>query len=317
MRRREFITLLGATALAWPLAACARAPARIGFLGLERRLEKFREGLGDLGYVEGRDVVIEYRPSDPAGRLHGFAAELVALDADVIVAAGSLAVRAAQQATRTIPIVMTGSSDPVGTGFAASLARPGGNITGLSLQSPELSGKRLEFLGEIVKDLSRLAILLNPDDPPVVFSLRETEKAARASGMEISLVEARRGEDLDGAFALIAKIRPEALVILPASLMTRYAARIAELALNCRTPTISYFRDFPEVGGLMSYGPSLDYSSRRAAVYVDQILKGAKPSDLPIQQPTKFELVVNQKTASALGLEIPRILLVRADEVIE
>ena len=320
MRRREFITLLGATALAWPLAALARAPngmARIGFLGLERRLEKFRQGLGDLGYVEGRDVVIEYRPSDPAGRLHGFAAELVALNADVIVAAGSLAVRAAQQATRTIPIVMTGSSDPVGTGFAASLARPGGNITGLSLQSPELSGKRLEFLGEIVKDLSRLAILLNPDDPPVVFSLRETEKAARASGMEISLVEARRGEDLDGAFALIAKIRPEALVILPASLMTRYAARIAELALNCRTPTISYFRDFPEVGGLMSYGPSLDYSSRRAAVYVDQILKGAKPSDLPIQQPTKFELVVNQKTASALGLEIPRILLFRADEVIE
>jgi putative ABC transport system substrate-binding protein len=283
--RREFITLLGATALAGLLAARACAPngmARIGFLGLERRLEKFRQGMRDLGYVEGRDFVIEYRPSDPADRLPGFAAELVALNADVIVAGGSLAVRAAQQVTRTIPIVMTGTSDPVGTGFVASLARPGGNITGLSLLSPELSGKRLEFLREIIKDLSRLAILFNPDDPAVVFSLRETEKAARASGMEISLVEARSGKDLEGAFALIAKIRPEALVILPASLMTRYASRIAELALNCRMPTISYFREFPEVGGLMCYGPSLDYSAWRAAVYVDRILKGAKPSDLPV-----------------------------------
>jgi len=234
----------------------------------------------------------------------------------VIVAGGSLAVRAAQQATRTIPIVMTGTSDPVGTGFVASLARPGGNITGLSLLSSELSGKRLELLREIIKDFSRLAILLNPDDPAVVFSLRETEKAARVLGMEISLVEARRGEDLDGAFALIAKMRPEALVILPASLMTKYAARIAELALNCRTPTTSYFREFPEVGGLMSYGPSLDYSARRAAVYVDRILKGAKPSDLSVEQPNKFELVMNLKTARALGLSIPPILLVRT-EVIE
>jgi ABC-type uncharacterized transport system substrate-binding protein len=316
--RREFITLLGTTALAWPLAACApKGMARIGFLGLERRLEKFRQGLGDLGYVEGRDIVIEYRPSDPADRLPGFAAELVALNADVIVAGGSLAVRAAQQATRTIPIVMTGTSDPVGTGFVASLARPGGNITGLSLLSPELSGKRLALLREIIENLSRLAILLNPDGPAVVSSLRETEKAARASGVEITLVEARRGEDLDGAFALIAKIRPEALVILPASLMTRYASRIAELALNCRTPTISYFREFPEVGGLMSYGPSLDYSARRAAVYVDRILKGAKPSDLPVQQPANLELVINLKTAKTLSLTVPKRLSAIADELIE
>src|SRR4029453_605893 len=231
--RREFITVLSATALAWPLAACApKGMARIGFLGLERRLEKFRQGLGILGYVEGRDIVIEYRSSDPAYRLPAFAAELVALKADVIVAGGSLAVRAAQQATRTIPIVMTGTSDPVGTGFVASLARPGGNITGLSLLSPELSGKRLALLREIINGLSRLVLLLNPDDPAVVFSLRETEKAARALGMEISLAEARSAKDLDGAFALIAKIRPEALVILPASLMTRYASRIAELALK-------------------------------------------------------------------------------------
>jgi putative tryptophan/tyrosine transport system substrate-binding protein len=320
MRRREFITVLGATALAWPLATRARAAngkALIGFLGLERRLEKFRQGLRDLGYVGGRNIVIEYRPSDPADRLPGFAAELVALKADVIVAGGSLAVRAAQQATRTIPIVMTGTSDPVDTGFVASLARPGGNITGLSLLSPELSGKRLALLREIIKDLSRLAILLNPDDPAVVFSLRETEKAARAWGMEISLIEARSGKDLDGAFALIAKIRPEALVILPSSLMTRYASRIAELALNSRMPTISYFREFPGVGGLMSYGPSLDDSARRAAVYVDRILKGAKPSDLPVQQPTKFELVINLKTAMALGLTLPKRLSAIADELIE
>jgi putative tryptophan/tyrosine transport system substrate-binding protein len=318
MQRREFITVLGATALAWPLAARAQnGMARVGFLGLERRLEKFRQGLHDLGYVERRDIVIEYRPSDPADRLLGFAAELVALKSDVIVAGGSLAVRAAQQATRTIPIVMTGTSDPVGTGFVASLARPGGNITGLSLLSPELSGKRLALLREIIKDLSRLAILLNPDDPAVVFSLRETEKAARASGIEISLVEARGGKDLDGAFALIAKIRSEALVILPASLMTRYASQIAELALNFRMPTISYFREFPEVGGLMSYGPSLDYSARRAAVYVDEILKGAKPSDLPVQQPTKFELVINLKTAKALSLSVPKRMSAIADELIE
>jgi len=317
MRRRKFITGLGATALARPLAAHARAPngvALIGFLGLERRLEKFRQGLRDLGYVEGRDIAIEYRPSEPADRLPGFAAEFIALKADVIVAGGSSAVRAAQRATRTIPIVMTGTSDPVGTGFVASLARPGGNITGLSLLSPELSGKRLALLKEIVKDLLRLAILLNPDDPAVVFSLRETEKAARASGMEISLVEARSGRDLDGAFALIAKIRPEALVILPASLMTRYASRIAELALNCRMPTISDFREFPEVGGLMSYGPSLDYSARRAAVYVDRILKGAKPSDLPVQQPTQFELVINLRTAKAFSLTLPKRLSAITDE---
>jgi putative tryptophan/tyrosine transport system substrate-binding protein len=320
MRRREFITVLGTTALVWPLAARARSPngmVLIGFLGLDRRLEKFRQGLGELGYVEGRDIVIEYRPSDPADQLPGFAAELVALNADVIVAGGSLAVRAAQQATRTIPIVMTGSSDPIGTGFVASLARPGGNITGLSLLSPELSGKRLQLLREVTKTLSRLAILLNPDDPPVVFSLRETEKAARTWGMEISLVEARSGEDLDGAFALIAKIRPEALVVLPASLMTKYAARIAELALNSKTPTISYFKDYPQVGGLMSYGPSLDDSARRAAVYVDRILKGARPSDLPVQQPINFELVINLKTAKALNLTVPKRLSAIASELIE
>jgi len=320
MRRREAIIFLAATALTWPLPARARSPdgmARIGFLGLERRLEKFRQGMRDLGYVEGRDIVIEYRPSDPADQLPGFAAELVALNPDVIVAGGSLAVRAVQKATRTIPIVMTGTSDPVGTGFVASLARPGGNITGLSLLSPELSGKRLDFLRQITQGLSRLGILLNPDDPAVVFSWRQTEKAAQALGMEINLAEARKDADLDGAFASIEKVKTDALVILPASLMTKYAARIAQLALNSRTPTISYFRDFPEVGGLMSYGPSLDDSARGAATYVDRIFKGAKPSDLPVQQPTKFELVINLNTARALGLTVPRRLSAIADELID
>jgi len=320
MRRREAIIFVAATALTWPLPARARSPdgmARIGFLGLERRLEKFRQGMRDLGYIEGRDIVIEYRPSDPADQLPGFAAELVALNPDVIVAGGSLAVRAVQKATRTIPIVMTGTSDPVGTGFVASLARPGGNITGLSLLSPELSGKRLDFLRQITQGLSRLGILLNPDDPAVVFSWRQTEKAAQALGMEINLAEARKDADLDGAFASIEKMKTDALVILPASLMTKYAARIAQLALNSRTPTISYFRDFPEVGGLMSYGPSLDDSARGAATYVDRIFKGAKPSDLPVQQPTKFELVINLNTARALGLTVPRRLSAIADELID
>jgi putative tryptophan/tyrosine transport system substrate-binding protein len=318
--RREFITLLGSAAVAWPLSARAQRPdgkPRIGFLGPERRLKQLRQGLYDLAYVEGQNIVIEHRPSDRADRLSSFAAELVGLKVDVIVASGSLAVRAAQQATRSVPIVMTGSSDPVGAGFVASLARPGGNITGMSLQSPELSGKRLEWLKQIVKDLSRLAVLWNPDGRPAVFSLKETEKAAQALGIGLQVVEARRPEDFDGAFASLAAIRPNALVILPASIMTRYAGRIADLAVTNGLPAISYFREFPESGGLMSYGPNLDASSRQAAIYVDKILKGAKPSDLPVQQPTKFELVMNVTTAKALGLTVPPMMLTVADEVIE
>jgi putative ABC transport system substrate-binding protein len=212
---------------------------------------------------------------------------------------------------------MTGSSDPVGTGFVASLAHPGGNITGLSLQSPEVSGKRLALLKEIVAGLSLVAVLSNPDDPPVVFSLRETKDAARALGIELQFVETRRPEDFDSAFASVTKRQPGALVVLPASIMTRYAQRIAELALRSRMPAISYFRQFPEAGGLISYGPNLDDSSRRAAVYVDRILKGIKPADLPVEQPTKFELVINLRTAKALGLTVPPTILARADEVIE
>jgi len=319
MKRRGIIALLGCAA-AWPLAARAQQPdrtRRIGFLGNKHRLEKMKKGLNDLGYVEGRDLVFEYRPGDRADRLSGFAAELVALNVDVIVVTGSQAAHAAQQATRSIPIVMTGTSDPVRTGLVASLARPGGNITGLSLQSPELSGKRLGLLKEIVADLSRVAVLSDPDDPPVVFSLRETRIAAQALGIELQFVEARRREDFDSAFAAITRVQPGALVVLPASIMTRYAERIANLALNGRMPAISYFREFPAAGGLLSYGPNLGDLSRRAAVYVDKIFKGIKPADLPVEQPTKFMLVINLRTAEALGLTVPSTMLARADEVIE
>ena len=319
MKRRGIIALLGCAA-AWPLAARAQQPdrtRRIGFLGNKHRLEKMKKGLNDLGYVEGRDLVFEYRPGDRADRLSSFAAELVALNVDVIVVTGSQAAHAAQQATRSIPIVMTGTSDPVRTGLVASLARPGGNITGLSLQSPELSGKRLGLLKEIVADLSRVAVLSDPDDPPVVFSLRETRIAAQALGIELQFVEARRREDFDSAFAAITRVQPGALVVLPASIMTRYAERIANLALNGRMPAISYFREFPAAGGLLSYGPNLGDLSRRAAVYVDKIFKGIKPADLPVEQPTKFMLVINLRTAEALGLTVPSTMLARADEVIE
>jgi len=320
MKRRGFIGLLGGTAAAWAAAAWAQQRDRtrhIGFLGPERRLKKLQQGLGDLGYVEDRDIVVEYRPSDRPDRLSGFAAELVALKVDVIVASGSLAVRAAQQATRSIPIVMTGTSDPVGSGFVSSLAHPAGNITGMSLQNPELSGKRLEFLKRLVAGLSSVAVLSNPDDPPVVFSLRETKEAAQALGLELQSAEARKPEDFEGAFASVTRMQPGALLILPGSIMTRNAERIAEFALKSRIPAMSYFREFPKAGGLISYGPNLGESSRHAAIYVDKILKGASPADLPVQQPTKFELVINIKTATAIGLDVPPSILSHADEVIE
>jgi putative tryptophan/tyrosine transport system substrate-binding protein len=319
MKRRQFISLVGAAA-AWPFAVRAqhanRAPV-VGFIGSELRLRQFREGLADLGYVERRDLAIEYRSSDPADQLPRVAAELVALKVDVIVAGGSQAVRAVQQATSSIPIVMTGSSDPVETGFVESLARPGRNITGMSLQSPELAGKRIQFLREMVPDRTKLGILLNSDDPPVVFSLQETEKAAHEFGLALELAEVRRPQDFDSAFASLRQRQAGALIVLPASLMTRYAERIAALALDSRLPAMAYFREFPDVGGLMSYGPNFDELSHQAAGYVSRILKGAKPDELPVQQPTKFELVINLKTARALDLRVPPTLIDRADATVE
>jgi putative ABC transport system substrate-binding protein len=294
----------------------ARVP-RIGLLAYERVKGQFLQGLRDVGYDIGKDLIIEFRPNDPAEMLPRFAAELVALNVDVIVASGTQAVRAAKEATQRIPIVTTGSGDPVGTGLVASLARPGGNITGMSLFQPELSGKRLELLREIAGDIPRVAVLWNPDDPPVVLSLRETESAGRALGIEVDGVEVRRADDFDAALASVTGLHPKAIVVLSSPLMMVNIRRIALWALESRLPAIFWERAFPASGGLMSYGPDLDSLARRSAVFVDKILKGAKPADLPIEQPTKFDLVINMATAKALGFTVPQSLLLRADEVIE
>jgi putative tryptophan/tyrosine transport system substrate-binding protein len=320
MRRRDLITLLGGAAASLPLAARAQQPERmwrIGVLAPMNRERAIRQGLRELGYVEGKNILIEYRVADRTDTLARDAAELVSLKVNVIVAGGSQAVRAVQQATQSIPIVMTASSDPVGSGFVASLARPGGNITGNSLLSPELSGKRLQLLKEIVGGLSRVAVLWNPDDPPAVLSLRETEAAARQLGIEVAPIEARRPEDFETSFASATNIHVGALVVLSAPIMTVYADQIAQLARKNGLPTISNASGLPKAGGLMSYGPNIDDLCRTAAIYVDKIVKGAHPADLPVAQPTKFELVLNLKTAKTLGLTIPPGILSIADEVIE
>jgi putative tryptophan/tyrosine transport system substrate-binding protein len=283
----------------------------------DRRQDRLRQGLHELGYVEGDNLVIEARPNERADQLAAFAAELVGLKPDVIVTTGTQATQAVQQATRTIPIVMTGSSDPVGTHLVASLAHPGANITGLSLLSPELSGKRMEMLRNVNGEISPLAVLWNPDDPPAAISLKETQDAAGAMRLQIIVVEARKADDLTPAFQTIAKARPRALVILNAVLMSIHAARIAELALGLKLPSIYADISFPQSGGLMSYGPNFDSITKRAAIYVDRIFKGEKPADLPVEQPTRFELVINLKTAKALSLQIPDNLLAIVDEVIE
>jgi putative tryptophan/tyrosine transport system substrate-binding protein len=327
MSRKIFVCLLTTLLLITVSFAGAQQPAKIPRIGLlnalspaavSTRMDAFRQGLGELGYVEGQNIAIEYRhAADSADRLPALAAELVGLKVDVIVAVGSQAVRAAQKATDSIPIVMTGSSDPVGTGFVASLARPGGNITGLSLLSPELSGKRLELLKEIAAGLARVAVLWNPDGPPAVLSLKETESAARALGIKLQSVEARAPKDFDGAFTTVNKGRAGALIVLPAPIMTIYAREIAEFAVKRRLPSISFSNEFPAAGGLMSYGANFLDLFRRAALYVDKILKGARPADLPVEQPTKFELVINLKTAKQIGLTIPPNVLARADRVIK
>ena len=322
MDRRSLVAALGGIALVGamtvaPAMAQSDRPRRIGFLGSERRLGKFEAGLADLGYAAGRDLEIVYRSGGRPEYLAIAAAELVAFKVEVIVAAGSPAIRAAQRATSTIPIVMTGASDPVGTGFVKSLAQPGGNITGHSLQNPELSGKRLALLKEVVPHVDRVGMLVDPDDPPVSFSIRETEEAAARLGIELSLGEARRADEFEAAFDAIEREKPDAVVILPASLMTRNAALIAKLTLARRLPSVSYFREFPEAGGLMSYGPNLDQLARQSAVYVDKILKGANPADLPVAQPTRFEFVVNLRTARKLDLALPTTVLAGADDVIE
>ena len=323
---RLIVTLaLGIYSVALP--AEAQPPARIfriGYLGSpspsagSHLVDAFRQGLRDLGYVEGRNIAIEYRGAEGHyDRLPDLAAELVRLKVVVIVAVGGPAGPAAQQATKTIPIVLVLSGAPVEAELVASLARPGGNITGLSLQHPELTAKRLQLLKEVVPKVSRMAVLWNPAGPIGAPQMRETEVAARTFGVKLQSLEVRGPDDLERAFQGAARGRAGALLVLGDAMLASHRPRIVGLAAKSRLPAMYWSREFVDAGGLMSYGPNFPDQFRRAATYVDKILKGAKPADLPVEQPTRFELVVNLKTAKALGLTIPPSILIRADQVIQ
>jgi putative tryptophan/tyrosine transport system substrate-binding protein len=282
------------------------------------RIEAFRQGLRELGYVEGKNVVVEYRYAEgKADRERELAAELVRVKVDVIVTGGSTATRSAKEATVTIPIVMTQDSDPVGNGFIASLAHPGGNITGLSNFAPELSGKRLELLKEVVPKLSRVAVFGNATVPGNSQMLKETELAAGAFGVKLQYVEMRISKELKTAFRTANKSRADAILLLVRGPVALPYREIAELAVKSQLPAIYSGREYVEAGGLMSYGVSLDDLDRRAAVFVEKILKGIKPAELPVEQPTKFELLINLKAAKQIGLTIPPNVLARADRVIK
>jgi putative ABC transport system substrate-binding protein len=325
MKRRQFITLLGGAAVAWPFLARAQQSGKlptIGFLiestpaDLSQRTAVFVQRLRELGWIEGRTVAIEYRWAEGRnGRYAEIAAEFVQLRVDVIVTVGSV-VPAVKQATSVIPIVFTISGDPIGTGLVASLARPGGNVTGLSSQAPDLAGKRLELLRDIVPGLRRLAIMVNAGYPVAVLEMREVQAAAGTLGLKFATSEIRRSEDIVPGFEAF-KGDADALYVCGDPLVSANLIRINTLALVARLPAIYTSREFVEVGGLMSYGPNIPDMFRRAADYVDKILRGAKPGDLPVEQPTKFDLVINLTTAKALGLTIPEAFLLRADKVIE
>ena len=325
MNRRQFITLLGGAA-GWPLSARAQQPAKlatIGFLGSTTAAAQsqltaaFVQRLRELGWIEGRTVAIEYRWAEGRSeRFAEFAAEFVRLKVDVIFTHNTPPVLAAKQATSVIPIVFATAADPVGTGVVASLARPGSNVTGLSSQTPDVAGKRIELLRDVVPGLRRFAILANPDNSYVALELREVQAAARMLDLEVALFEIRRAEDIALAFEGL-KGRADALYIMPDPLLFTNRLRINTLALGARLPTIHSLREYVEASGLISYGANWPHQWRRAADYVDKILRGAKPADLPVEQPTRFDLIINLTTAKALGLTIPPMLLSRADEVIE
>ena len=328
-RHRQWIMHLAALPLALvllaaPLAAPAQQPpgktARIGFLGDVPAFldEAFRQGLRELGYVDGQNIAIEHRAAEwKYERLPGLAADLVRLKVDVIVAASPSATEAAKQATRTIPIVFTVSGDPVAEGFVASLARPGGNITGLATISPELVGKQLEMLKTVAPKVSRVAVLHNPNQPGHPGAVRQAEGAARALGMQLQILGARNPAEIEAAFAAMSSQRAGGVLVLRDAFFRAQRAQIVTLAAKSRLPAVYGLREEAEAGGLMAYGASVPQLFRRAAAYVDKILKGAKPADLPVEQPTKFELVINLKTAKALGLTIPQSLLLRADRIIQ
>jgi putative tryptophan/tyrosine transport system substrate-binding protein len=329
MTRVVSMVMLIVAALAAPLAAGAQPAGkvpRVGYLtagspsdqGRQRRFEAFRQGLRELGYVEGQNIAIESRWAEGKNdRYPALAADLVRSKVDVIVAVGGAASKAAQQATRTIPIVMSLVNDPVGSGLVPSLARPGGNLTGVSLMAPDLVGKQLGLLKELVPKVSRVAILRNPANPASAPQLREAEAAARALGVRLQTLEARSPPEIDSAFATMTRERVGALVVLTDSIFTNQRRQIAELAAERRLPAVYGNSEHAEAGGLVAYSANFLDLERRAATFVDKILKGAKPGDLPVEQPTRLELVVNLRTAKAIGLMIPPAVLARADETIE
>jgi len=297
---------------------------RIGFLSslapssISARTEAFRQGLVELGYVDGKSIIIEWRYAEGnADRLKELAAELVRLKVDVIVTGGPAVNRPAKEATATIPIVLAFDNDPVGNGFAASLARPGGNITGLSTHYPEISGKQLELLKEIVPRLSRVAVLGNATIPGNAQALRETELAAKGFGVKLQYLDIQNPKEIETAFRAASKGRADAVLVLGSQVVTSYAKQFAELATKNRLPAIYWSPEFVEAGGLMAYSVSITDLFRRAATYVDKILKGTKPADLPVEQPTKFELIISLKAAKQISLTIPPNVLTRADKVIK
>jgi len=319
--------LIAVVLLAFRVAVEAQQPKkvpRIGYLSvsspsaMSTRTEAFRQGLRELGYVEGKNIVIEWRSAEgKRDRLPSLAAELVRLKVDIIVTAGPPATRSAKEATVTIPIVFAQDGDPVASGFVASLARPGGNITGLSTLAPELSGKRLELLKEIVPRLSRVAVLGNSTNPANAQVLKETELAAGVFGVKLQYLDVLDPKDIETAFRAASKGRADAvLMTVSGGVVLSQRTQVVELAAKSRLPAMYIIREYVETGGLMSYGVSLIDLDRRAATYVDKILKGAKPADLPVEQPTKFEFIINLTAAKQIGLTIPPNVLVRADKVI-
>ena len=327
MKRREFISLLGGAAAAWSLEARAQQAGKRYMVGIlsaggssvQAALNAaFSDGLREWGWVEGKNVVFEPRfAENRLERLPELATDLVRLKVDVIAAAGTLAPLAAKQATSTIPIVMTAAGDPLGSGLVASLARPGGNVTGMSLMAPDLGGKRLELLKEVVPRLARVAVLWNAANPYSALVFKETQAAGRTLGIEIQSLEVRAPDDFDGAFEAARRERPDALITVEDPLTFSHRQRVADFTAEQRLPSLHGLREFAAAGGLLSYGANLVDLFRRAAGYVDKILRGVKPADLPVQQPTKFELVINLKTAKTLGLTVPLTLQASADEVIE
>jgi putative ABC transport system substrate-binding protein len=326
MRRREFITLLGSAAVAWPLAARAQQSAkvpRIGFLGFGAasnyapRVEGLRAGLHDLGYVEGKNIVIEFRWAEKVEQLPELAAELARMPVDIIFASSSILVEPARHATKTIPIVFASHADPIGTGHVASLARPGGNITGLSQLLTDVAVKQLEVFREAVPHAMRIGVLWDPATPSHAPALKEIEAAGEKLGVQLLITPLRTVDEFDRAFSTMIQRKVGGFLVVASLLTYSQRAILAELALKHRLPTVFALKEYVQAGGLMSYGADTVDLHRRAALYIDKILKGAQPADLPVEQASKFELVINLKTAKALGLEIPPTVLARADEVIE